>query len=147
MRPTLFEECNMTMQAQLNAYRDAFNGRDSTAVLTLFGERALFEMPLLGQRLVGKREIAAGLNRIYEVTESIQLELSKTKTRDNLAIAEGRLRAKLHRDAQLVEIPLAVVLEGTQQHIMRLSNYLDARPYRLWADGTLFAAAHDTIES
>ena len=137
----------MTMQAQLNAYRDAFNGRDLAAVLTLFGEQALFEMPLLGQRLVGKREIAAGLNRIYEVTESIRLEVSKTKMTDRLVIAEGWLRARLYRDPQPVEIPLAVVLESTQQHIMRLSNYLDARPYRLWADGTLFAAAHVSTES
>jgi ketosteroid isomerase-like protein len=137
----------MTMQAQLNAYRDAFNGRDATAVLALFGEQALFEMPLLGQRLIGKREIAAGLNRIYEVTESVHLDLSKTKLSGNLVIAEGQLRAKLHRDSQPVAIPLAVVLESTQQHIMRLSHYLDARPYRLWADGTLFAPAHVSTES
>jgi ketosteroid isomerase-like protein len=132
----------MTIQAQLNAFRDAFNRRDLTAALMLFAEHAVFEMPLLGQRLFGKREIAIGLQRIFEVTESAQIQLSGAKESQNLIIAEGRLQAKLHRDAHAVDIPLAVVLETQQNDIMRLSTYLDARPYRLWTDGTLFASAH-----
>ncbi len=132
----------MTIQAQLNAYRDAFNGRDLTAALMLFAEHAVFEMPLLGQRLFGKREIAIGLQRIFEVTESAQIQLSGAKESQNLIIAEGRLQAKLHRDAHAADIPLAVVLETQQNGIMRLSTYLDARPYRLWTDGTLFASVH-----
>jgi len=132
----------MTTQAQLNAYQDAFNRRDLTSTLSLFAEHAVFEMPLLGQRLFGKREIAVGLQRIFDVTESAQLQLSGAKGSKNVVIAEGRLRAKLHRDAHAVEISLAVVLEATQNDITRLSTYLDARPYRLWTDGTLFAPAH-----
>ena len=132
----------MTIQARLNAYREAFNGRDLTAALMLFAEHAVFEMPLLGQRLFGKREIAIGLQRICEVTESAQIQLSGAKESQNLIIAEGRLQAKLHRDAHAVDIPLAVVLETQQNDIMRLSTYLDARPYRLWTDGTLFASVH-----
>jgi ketosteroid isomerase-like protein len=130
----------MTTQAQLNAYREAFNRRDLTAALMLFAEHAVFEMPLLGQRLFGKREIAVGLQRIFEVTVSAQIQLSGTKESQNIVIAEGRLQAKLHRDTHAVEIPLALVLETRQNDIMRLSIYLDARPYRLWADGTLFAS-------
>jgi ketosteroid isomerase-like protein len=135
-------KCTMTIQAQLNAFRDAFNRRDLTAALMLFAERAVFEMPLLGQRLFGKREIAIGLQRIFEVTESAQIQLSGAKESQNLIIAEGRLQAKLHRDAHAVDIPLAVVLETQQNDIMRLSTYLDARPYRLWTDGTLFASVY-----
>jgi ketosteroid isomerase-like protein len=131
----------MTTQGQLNAYREAFNRRDLTAALMLFAEPAVFEMPLLGQRLFGKREIAVGLQRIFEVTESAQIQLSGAKESQNVVIAEGRLQAKLHRDAQAVEIPLAIVLETRQNDIMRLSTYLDARPYRLWVDGPLFASA------
>ena len=130
----------MAIQAQLNAFRDAFNRRDLPAALMLFAEHAVFEMPLLGQRLFGKREIAIGLQRIFEVTESAQIQLSGVKESQNLIIAEGRLQAKLHRDAHAVDIPLAVVLETQQNDIMRLSTYLDARPYRLWTDGTLFAS-------
>jgi ketosteroid isomerase-like protein len=132
----------MTIQVQLNAYRDAFNRRDLTGALMLFDEQALFEMPLLGQRLVGKREIAVGLERMFEVTGSAQMQLWSAKESGRLVIAEGRLQAKLHRDMHAVEIPFAVVLEAQQDHIMRLSTYLDARPYRLWADGPLFASAH-----
>jgi len=137
----------MTIQAQLNAYRDAFNGRDLTAALMLFAEHAVFEMPLLGQRLFGKREIAIGLQKIFEVTESAQIQLSGAKESQNIVIAEGRLKAKLHRDAHAVEIPLAVVLEAQRNDITRLSTYLDARPYRLWTDGTLFASAHASNQS
>ena len=137
----------MTIQAQLNAFRDAFNRRDLTAALMLFAEHAVFEMPLLGQRLFGKREIAIGLQRIFEVTESAQIQLSGAKESQNLIIAEGRLQAKLHRDAHAVDIPLAVVLETQQNDIMRLSTYLDARPYRLWTDGTLFASVRAINQS
>lgn len=132
----------MTIEAQLNAYRDAFNGRDLAAALRLFAEHAVFEMPLLGQRLFGRREIAAGLERIFEVTQSAEIRLSGAKQSQHLVIAEGRLQAKLHRDAHAVEMPLAVVLEARQERIVRLSTYLDARPHRLWADGTLFAIDH-----
>lgn len=132
----------MTIHAQLNAYRDAFNRRDLTAALMLFAEHAVFEMPLLGQRLFGKREIEVGLQRIFEVTESAKIQLSGVKESRNIVIAEGRLLAKLHRDVHAVEMPLAVVLKAQQNDIMRLSTYLDARPYRLWVDGALFASAH-----
>jgi len=130
----------MTMRDQLEAYRDAFNRRDLNEALTLFAERALFEMPLLGQRLFGKREIAAGLQRIFEVTQSAQIQISDAKESQKLIIAEGLLRAKLHRDTHAVEIPLAVVLEAQENDIARLSTYLDARPYRLWSDGPLFGS-------
>ena len=129
----------MTPQVQLNAYRDAFNRRDLNEALVLFADHAVFEMPLLGQRLFGKGEIAAGHRRIFEVTQSAQIHISTAKESQKLIIAEGRLRAKLHRDAHAVEIPLAVVLEA-QENITRISTYLDARPYRLWADRILFAS-------
>jgi ketosteroid isomerase-like protein len=132
----------MTTQNQLSAYQDAFNRRDLISALSLFAEHAVFEMPLLGQRLFGRREIEVGLRRIFEVTESAQLQLSGAKGSQNVVIAEGRLQAKLRRDAYAVEMPLAVVLETADNDIMRLSTYLDARPYRLWTDGTLFAPAH-----
>jgi ketosteroid isomerase-like protein len=129
----------MTSETPLHAYREAFNRRDLTAALMLFAEHAVFEMPLLGQRLFGKQEIAVGLQRIFEVTESAQIQFSGAKQSQNVAIAEGRLLAKLHRDTRAVDIPLAIVLETRQDDILRLSTYLDARPYRLWADGPLFA--------
>ena len=123
----------------MNAYRDAFNRRDLEATLSLFAAHALFEMPLLGQRLFGKAEIAAGLHRIFEITEFAELRFLREKRSQGVRIAEGQLRTKLHRDAREVEIPLAVVLESRRGSIARLSTYLDARPFRLWADGPLLA--------
>jgi len=129
------------MHDPLSAYRDAFNRRDLEAALSLFTARALFEMPLLGQRLIGKAEIALGLRRIFEISEFAELELSREKRTRRVCIAEGRLRAKLYRDSIALEIPLALSLEASQGSIARLSTYLDARRYRPWADGPLLARA------
>jgi hypothetical protein len=38
-------------------------------------------------------------------------------------------------------MPLALVMATEDGLISRLSTYLDARPYRLWSDGPIFAAA------
>ena len=135
----------MTMQARLHGYREAFNARDFTATLALFADQAIFEMPLLGQRLLGRREIAAGLRRIFAVTESALIQVSATKQSPTLIIAEGGLRAKLHRDPQASDLPLAVVLESRETLIDRLSMYLDARTHRLWADGPLFPVAEPSV--
>jgi ketosteroid isomerase-like protein len=131
----------MTMLARLNVYRDAFNARDLSGTLALFADQALFEMPLLGQRLVGKREIATGLQRIFALTESVKLQVSAAKESPTLAIAEGLLQAKLYRDPHPAAIPLAVVIEVREALIGRLSMYFDARLHRLWSDGPLFPAA------
>jgi ketosteroid isomerase-like protein len=125
------------MENPLSAYREAFNRRDLEAAASLFAAHALFEMPLLGQRLCGRAEIAAGLRRMFELTEFAELRFSREKHSKAVRIAEGRLRAKLRRDTGEVEIPLAMVLETQRGSIARLSTYLDARPFRLWADGPL----------
>lgn len=126
-------------QVQLDEYCKAFNGRALSTALDLFSAHALFEMPLLGQRLVGVPEIEAGLRRIFDTTESAAIELSCTRETTSTIIGEGRLRAKLHRDGVEIETPIALVLESKDGCISRLSQYLDARPYRLWSDGPIFA--------
>jgi len=131
----------MTLQIHLDSYCKAFNGRSLDAALSLFSDHALFEMPLLGQRLFGKGEITAGLRRIFEVTESATIALSGRKESLRVIIAEGQLDAKLHRDSSSVRIPLAISLEAQDGRISRLSTYLDARPYRLWSDRVIFATS------
>ena len=127
----------MSLKTQLDAYCETFNRREGSAALALFCERSLFEFPLLGQRLVGRAEIGAGLARIFEVTESAALSVAAHQESPTMIIAEGRLDAKLYRDAAAVAIPLAVALEADAGHISRLSIYLDARAHRLWSDGLL----------
>jgi ketosteroid isomerase-like protein len=130
----------MSLKDHLDAYRRAFNSRSPEDALALFADHALFELPLLGQRLFGKPEIAAGLRRIFAVTETAQFSFTDLTESDRLLIAEGRLEAKLHRDAGPVAMTAAITLEATDGKIARLSTYLDARPYRLWSDGPIFAA-------
>jgi ketosteroid isomerase-like protein len=129
----------MSLKIHLDAYCRAFNERSLDGTIAQFADHALFELPLLGQRLFGRAEIAAGLRRIFEVTESARLTFSDVTASEPMLIAEGELQAKLHRDAAPVAMPAAVVLEAKDGKIVRLSTYLDARPYRLWSDGPIFA--------
>jgi len=136
----------MTLRTHLDSYCKAFNDRSPEATLVLFSEHALFEMPLLGQRLIGKGEIAAGLQRMFEITEAARLAFSDVVESDRLLIAEGELHAKLHRDASAVTMPAALTLEAREGKIVRLSIYLDARPYRLWSDGAIFATTSSALQ-
>jgi ketosteroid isomerase-like protein len=128
------------MASLLQSYLDAFAARNADALSALFAEGALYELPLLGQRLVGRREIKAGLARVFALMERCAFEVSGVQSSGEATIAEGRLTAKLHRDQGPVEIPAAIVLQARDGAIARLSTYLDARPYRLWSDGPVFAA-------
>jgi ketosteroid isomerase-like protein len=130
----------MRTEDMLHAYCAAFAAKDADAILALFARHGLYELPLLGQRLVGHDEIRAGLQRVFELAERCSIEIFGLKSATT-TIAEGRLCAKLHRDREPVEMPLAIVMETEDGLISRLSTYLDARPYRLWSDGPIFAAA------
>jgi len=130
----------MTGEAALRTYCQVLASRDTETAVSLFGPNGLFEFPLLGQRLVGSAEIRAGLERIFSVTESCRIELAVVESTFGATLAEGRLHAKLRRDRNPVDLPLAMVVEVRDERVTRLSTYLDARPYRLWADGPIFAA-------
>ena len=131
----------MSPEDALQAYCRAFKAKDVDTAASLFGTNGLCELPLLGQRLVGGAEIRAGLERVFSVTEACSIELSGIKSSPAVTIAEGRMHAKLHRDRDPVDIPLAIIVEFNGGKVSRLSTYLDARPYRLWSDGPIFAVA------
>jgi len=128
------------MQEDLvDRYCRAFRDGDTEAALALFHAESRFELPLLGQRLVGRAELRAGHDLIAGLTASRSIELSGRRAKPNLAIAEGVLHARLHRDPAAVSIPMALVAHTRDDRLARLSFYLDARPYRLWADGPILA--------
>ena len=131
----------MNLREHLDAYRRAFNERSLDGALALFSQHALFEMPLLGQRLFGTGEIAVGLRRIFDVTESAEINFNHAQEDDRVIIAEGSMTAKLRRDDEVVRLPLAITLAVENRLISRMSMYLDARPYRLWTDGPVFATS------
>jgi ketosteroid isomerase-like protein len=132
----------MTVPAALQTYLDAFAAKDVEKAAALFDDGAVFELPLLGQRLVGRREIKAGLARIFTLAERCMFEIEAAQSTGTTTIAEGRLKARLHRDRDRdpVDMPAALVMQTRGNAVTRLSAYLDARPYRLWADGPIFAA-------
>ena len=131
----------MPSEELLQHYCRAFGAKDAPAVAALFADGALYELPLLGQRLVGPAEIRVGLERAFALLERCAIALGDMKSSARVAIAEGRLSAKLRRDAQPMGAPLAIVIECREECISRLATHLDARPYRLWSDGPIFAVA------
>ena len=131
----------MTADQALRAYCLAFAAREAEGLVALFDRAAVYELPFLGHRLVGQGEIRAGLARAFSLMETCSIEVSDLKSQADTAIAEGRLNAKLHRDRHPIAAPLAMVMAMSGEKISRLSTYLDARPFRLWSDGPIFAAA------
>jgi len=131
----------MSADQASRAYCLAFAARDADGLVALFDRGAIYGLPFLGQRLVGHGEIRAGLARAFSLMETCSIELSDLKSQSDTAIAEGRLNAKLHRDRQPIAAPLAMVIMMSGEKISRLSTYLDARSFRLWSDGPIFAAA------
>jgi ketosteroid isomerase-like protein len=121
----------------IRAYTEALARRDIDAAVTLFAPNALFEMPLLGQRLVGQGEIRAGLDRVLLATDSCELTITKLQAMDAVAIAEGHITADLRDHGAPLSAPMSIVIETAAQGIVRLSTYLDAFPYRLWSDGLI----------
>lgn len=129
----------MSPADQVRAYCTAFGRRDKGAIVALFGPNGLYEFPLLGQRLVGRAEIGAGLERVFAILDSCAIELAGVKSAGPAAITEGRLHARLRRGDERVDTPFALVLETRDGEVSRLSLYLDARPHRLWTDGPILA--------
>jgi len=129
----------MSVETLFKNYCSAFNERRLDALVSLFWPYALFEMPLLGQRIFGESEIRTGHQRIFDISEFAQIEISAFKSSGPVIIAEGTLESKLIRDIETVEMPLAMTMQDEGSKIVRLSVYLDARPYRLWTDGPILA--------
>lgn len=125
----------------IRLHSSAWENRDAAALLDAMAPGALYEMPLLRSRMVGRAEIAAGLALGFEATERCAFEVVGLREAGDTAIAEGVMRPALKREGTTPEIPCAVVAEVTGKAITRLSVYLDARPFRLWADGPVMAMA------
>ena len=129
----------MTPDTALKTYCTAFAARDSRTIVDLFASGGLYEIPFLKNRLVGHAEIAGGLDAMFAVVETCAIDIDKIRATERVAIGEGRLTASLNRNGETVDTPFGVVAEVADGKLARLSVYLDARPYRLWADGPILA--------
>jgi hypothetical protein len=129
----------MSPETALRAYCTAFAARDVAAIAGIFGPNGLYEIPFLKNRLVGRAEIERGLGAMFAVVDTCTMELAKVRSNDKAAIGEGRLTARLNRDGETVDTGFGIVAETGGDKLSRLVVYLDARPYRLWADGPILA--------
>jgi ketosteroid isomerase-like protein len=129
----------MTPESALQTYCSAFAAKDVGAIADLFGPNGLYEIPFLKNRLAGRAEIERGLAAMFDVVETCTVELSEVRANGTAAIGEGRLAAKLNRGGETVDEPFGIVAEIADGKLARLVVYLDARPYRLWADGPILA--------
>lgn len=129
----------MTPADAIRLHNAAWESRDAAALLDALAPGALYEMPLLRSRMVGRAEIAAGLEIGFGATERCAVEVTAVREAGDTAIAEAVLRPALTREGTTPEIPCAIVAEVAGDAIARISVYLDARPFRLWADGPVMA--------
>jgi len=129
----------MTPADAIRLHNQAWESRDAAALLDALAPGALYEMPLLRSRMVGRAEIAAGLALAMDATTRCAIEVTRLREAGDTAIAEGTMRPVLARDGTSPEIPCAIVAETNGGAIGRISVYLDARPFRLWADGPVMA--------
>lgn len=129
----------MTPDTALRTYCTAFAARDARTIVELFASGGLYEIPFLKNRLVGHAEITTGLDAMFAIVETCTVELADMRTTGRVAIGEGRLTASLSRNGESVDVPFGVVAEVGDGKLTRLSIYLDARPYRLWADGPILS--------
>lgn len=129
----------MTPGEAIRLHNAAYERREAGAFLEALADGALYEMPLLRSRMVGRAEIAEGLRLAFAATQGCAMALARLRESGGTALAEGRLTARLAREGTTAEIPFAMVAAVNGDRIARLSVYLDARPFRLWADGPVMA--------
>lgn len=129
----------MTPTEAIDAYCHAFAARDTRRAVALFAEGALYEMPLLRGRMVGKAEIQAGLVRAFEIMTACTIDMGPVMATGASAIGEGVMTAATTRGLARIPFALVAVVEGGL--LRRLSVHLDARPYRPWSDGPVLAVA------
>lgn len=133
----------MTPRDAIALHNAAYETRDPDALLDALAPGCLYEMPLLRSRMVGRAEIAEGLRLALAATTRCVLETGREREAGDLAMAEGTMTADLTREGTTATLPYAIVAEAGEGGISRISLYLDARPFRLWADGPVMAMTEE----
>jgi ketosteroid isomerase-like protein len=129
----------MSPETALRTYCTAFAAKDAGTIGDLFAVNGLYEIPFVRNRLVGHGEIERGLAAMFAVLDTCTMELATVRANGTTAIGEGRLAANLKRDGETVDTSFGIVAAAAGDRLSRLVVYLDARPYRLWADGPILA--------
>jgi len=119
----------MSVETLFKRYCASFNARDLDSLVSLFWPYALFEMPMLGQRIFGACEIRSGHQKIFDASEYARIEVSAFKISGPVIIAGGTLESKLLPDSETVEMPLAMTMQYFDGKIVRLTVNIDTRQY------------------
>lgn len=117
-----------------------FTAKNAAALAASFHPCAVFEFPLAGQRLVGRREIENGLRRMFDAHQSVRITTLRSKSTGQTTIAQGRLAARRVLPKDDLDLPLGIVIESEAGAALRISLYCDAYGKRPWLDGAVFAA-------
>lgn len=131
----------MSPREAIALHNGAYESRDAAALLDALAPGCLYEMPLLRSRMVGRAEIAEGLRLAFAATTRCRLEITRSRESAGAALVEGVMTADLAREKTSATLPFAMVAEAGSNGITRMSLYLDAKPFRLWADGPVMAMA------
>ena len=130
----------MSSNIALERFCTSFAAKDAAAVAQIFEKTGLFDFPFAGQRLVGRSEIEHGVRRMCENLRSVSIELSKSRERGNLTIAEGMMKAVRTSSPEERSYPLSLVVEQGANGTARIAAYFDTFRQRPWLDGAVFDA-------
>jgi len=127
----------MTPKDALIAYCDAFARRDADAIVSLFAEDAVFDIPFQDRRLEGRdvimREMATSIRGLKNIT----VELGHVIEGENDAYAEGVFLsemigapAKVDGTPMRTDFRFVAVVEMRDGLVTRLSEYFDTKPIK-----------------
>ena len=134
----------MSPSDAIRTHNDAWQARDPARLVAMFAAGGLYEMPLLRSRMVGRAEIAEGLERGFAACRGVATEIGRLREAGATAMAEGAMEATLAATGERARIPFAMVAVVEGDAVRRFSVYLDARPFRLWSDGPVIALDRET---
>ncbi|NYE95144.1 ketosteroid isomerase-like protein [Psychromicrobium silvestre] len=107
---------------------DAWIAGDNSRIAELFAEDGIFVDPLHERTLTGPADILTtnqpGVDALTEVT----IELHHLLGTGDLALAEGRMSAKIVANGALMDFEFAMVAETRDGLISRLTEYFDTAP-------------------
>jgi ketosteroid isomerase-like protein len=117
-----------TAAVALQAYCEHFAARRSDALVGLFADHALVEIPLLPHHVRGA-EVAPTLEGIVSTLRSCDVQLRNVAGAGQTSIGEGRLEAQTDDGPLAFDFAMVVEVDDSGR-IVRLSEYFDTDPIK-----------------
>jgi len=114
------------MTSRLQAFLDAFNAHDVDAVMSFFAHDCVMEMPRGpgpgGQRLVGKRQVRAGIQARFDGIPDIHYGDDRHWTCGERGVSEWTIRGT-HLSGDAIEVRGCDLFEFTDGKISRKDSF------------------------